>query len=224
MKKLVLTTTLLLAMPAYAGLNGADVTLRTILQDTSSSSPVITSLERTVTAGPGVEYPRVAITTRQLIPEHSTPTQFITNLLSPATGGQSEFAPNLVNAAIDITNDHITIDFANSTPFARLGAGFQNTIVFQFDSETARSIAAAEIDNSMTTLGLQPSDVRLVGNELLIDVENLQFNSSTSARVNLAIEQGPVSPAPEPETYAMMLAGLTLIGWIGIKRSRRGLS
>lgn len=222
MKKLVLTTTLLLTMPAYAGLNGADVTLRTILQDTSSSSPVITSLERTVTAG--VEYPHVAIMTRQLIPENSNPTQFIMNLLSPAIGGQSGFAPNLVNAAIDIANDHITIDFANSTPFAQLGAGFQNSIVFQFDSETARSIATAEIDNSATTLGLQPSDVRLVGNELLINVENLRFNPSTSARVNLVIEQGPVSPAPEPETYAMMLAGLTLIGWIGIKRSRHGLS
>lgn len=224
MKNLVLTTTLLLTMPAYAGLNGADVTLRTVLQDTSSSSPVITSIERTVTAGPGVEYPQVAITTRKLIPEHASPTQFIMNLLNPATGGQSEFAPNLVNAAIDIANDHITIDFANSTPLARLGAGFQNTIIFQFDSETARSIAAAEIDNSMTTLGLQPSDVRLEGDELLINVENLQFNPSTSARVNLAIEEGPVSPAPEPATYAMMLAGLTLIGWIGTRRSRRGLS
>ena len=213
-------------MPAYAGLNGSDVTLRTILQDTSSSSPVITSLERTVTAGLGVEYPHVAIMTRQLIPEHSSPTQFIMNLINPATGVQSESesAPNLVNAAIDIANDHITIDFANSTPFARVSAGFQNTIVFQFDSETARSIAAAEIDNSATTPGLQPSDVRLMGDELLINVENLRFNPSTSARVNLAIEEGPVSPAPEPATYAMMLAGLTLIGWIGTRRSRRGLS
>ena len=102
--------------------------------------------------------------------------------------------------------------------------GSRIQLFFQFDRETARSIAAAEIDNSGTTLGLQPSDVRLVGDELLINVENLQFNPSTSARVNLAIEQGPLSPAPEPETYAMMLAGLTLIGWIGTRRSRRELS
>jgi hypothetical protein len=224
MKKLVLTTTLLLTTPVYAGLEGAEVTLRTIAQDTSSSSPVITSLERTVRAGPGVEYPHVGIMTRQLIPEHSSPTQFIMNLLNPATGAQAGFVPYLVDAAIDIANDHITIDFANLTPSARFGGGFQNKIVFQFDSDTARSIAVAEIDNSVTTLGLQPSDVRLVGDELFINVENLQFNPSTSARVKLAVEEGPVSPAPEPATYAMMLAGLTLIGWIGTRRSRRELS
>lgn len=223
MKKFVLTTTLLLTTPVYAGLDGAEVTLRTIVQDTSSS-PVITSLERTVTAGPGVEYPHVAIMTRKPVPEHSGPTQFIMNLVKPATGAQSKFLPNLADAAIDIANDHITIDFANSTPSAGSGAGFLNTIVFQFDSDTARSIAAAEIDNSVTTLGLQPSNVRLVGDELVINVENLQFDSSTFARVNLAVEEGPLSPAPEPATYAMMLAGLTLIGWVGTRRSRRELS
>jgi hypothetical protein len=26
-------------------------------------------------------------------------------------------------------------------------------------------------------------------------------------------EQAPVSPVPEPETYAMMAAGLALLGW-----------
>jgi hypothetical protein len=30
-------------------------------------------------------------------------------------------------------------------------------------------------------------------------------------------EQAPVSPVPEPETYAMMAAGLALLGW----RARR---
>jgi hypothetical protein len=162
--------------------------------------------------------------THKLIPVQSGPTQFIMNLLNPAAGAQSKYLPNLVDAAIDIANDHITIDLANSTPSAGFGAGFQNKIVFQFDSNTARSIAAAEIDNSVTTLGLQPSSVRLVGDELVINVENLQFDSSTFARVNLAVEEGPLSPAPEPATYAMMLAGLTLIGWIGTRRSRRELS
>ena len=208
MKKLVLTTTLLLTMPAYAGLNGAEVTLRTVVQDTSSSSPAITSLEKTVTIGPGIEYPHVA------------------NLFNAgaATEARPGVMPNLVDVAINIANDYITIDFANSAPFSHFGSGFQNTYVFQFDPDIARSIAAAKIDNSVTTLGLQSSDVRLVGNELLINAENLQFNPSTFARVNLAIEEGPVSPAPEPATYAMMLAGLTLIGWIGTRRSRRGLS
>lgn len=202
MKKLVLTTTLLLTMPAYAGLDGAEVTLRTIVQDTPSSPPIITSVERPVMAGPGIEYLHVA------------------DLFNPITEAQPGFVPNLVDVAIDIANDHINIDFKNSAPFAQFGAGFQNTYIFRFDSEIARSIAAAEIDNSVTTLGLQPSDVHLAGDELFINVENLKFNPSTFARVNLLVEEGPLSPAPEPETYAMMLAGLVLIGWAGIRRRR----
>lgn len=206
MKKLVLTATLLLAMPAYAGLNGTEVTLRTIVQDKPSNPPIITSHERTVTAGSGVEYPHVA------------------DLFNSVTEARPGFVPNLVDVAFDIANDHIDIDFKNSGPFARFGAGFQNTYILRFDSETARRIAAAEIDNSVTTLGLQQSDVRLVGDELLINVENLQFHPSTFARVNLVLEEGPLSPAPEPATYAMLLAGLTLIGWIGVRRERGGLS
>jgi hypothetical protein len=40
----------------------------------------------------------------------------------------------------------------------------------------------------------------------------------------LAVRPGDVSPAPEPETYAMMLAGLALIGAIGRRRSRNAAS
>lgn len=32
---------------------------------------------------------------------------------------------------------------------------------------------------------------------------------------------GPVAPIPEPQTYALMLAGLSMVAWLGRRRSRR---
>ncbi|WP_025039884.1 PEP-CTERM sorting domain-containing protein [Nitrosospira briensis] len=197
MKKLVLTAALLLSMPTYAGINGTEVSLQTLAQATSSSTPVVTSFANTKVIGSGVEYPDVA------------------DLFNPATEVQSGFAHNLVDVAIDIASDHITMDFHNSAPFTRFASAFENTYVFRFDSAAAADIIGAKIDNNVTTLGLQPSDVRFVGNELFINVEGLAFNPSTVARVNLL-----ALPVPEPATYAMMLAGLMLVGWASA-RSRR---
>jgi hypothetical protein len=197
MKKLVLTAALLLSMPAYAGLDGTEVSLRTLAQATPSSTPVITSFEHVMKVGSGVEYPDVA------------------DLFNPATQGPSGFAHSLVNVAIDVASDHITIDFHNSAPFTRFASAFENTYVFHFDGAAAGNIKGAQIDDSVTTLGLQPSDVRFAGNELFINVEGLAFNPSTVARVNLL-----ALPVPEPTTYAMMLAGLMLVGWASA-RSRK---
>lgn len=38
---------------------------------------------------------------------------------------------------------------------------------------------------------------------------------------DFCVETGPVSPVPEPETYAMMLAGLGFIGVIARRRNKR---
>lgn len=192
--KIVIIAALLLNTSAYAGLNGTELSLRTLSQGTPSSTPFITSFERIVTVGPGVEYPDVA------------------SLFNPATGVPPGFAHSLVNTAIDVGNDYIEIDFDNagSSTFA---TGFENTYIFRFDSSAIVDIKGAEIDSAVTTLGLQPSDIRFIGNELFINVESLPFDPSTFARVNLVVEGGPL-PIPEPETYAMFLAGLGLMGFM----------
>ena len=202
MKKFVLTAALLLSVPAYAGLNGTEVSYRTLAQATPTSTPFITSFERTVVVGSGIEYPNVA------------------SLFNPATEVPPGFAHSLVDVAIDVGNDYITIDFDNSAPFTRFASGFENTSVFRFDSAAMVDITGAQIDNSVTTLGLEPSDIRFTGNELFINVESLPFNPSTFARINLLVEGGPTLPVPEPATYAMMLGGLLLVGWAGVKRRR----
>jgi len=194
MKIITIISALLLNTSAFAGLTGTELSLRTLSQGTPSSTPFITSFERTVTVGPAVEYPDVA------------------SLFNPATGVPPGFAHSLVNTAIDVGNDYIEIDFDNagSNIFA---TGFENTYVFRFDSSAIVDIKGAEIDSAVTTLGLQPSDIRFVGNELFINVESLSFDPSTFARVNLVVQGGPL-PIPEPETYAMFLAGLGLLGFI----------
>ena len=35
------------------------------------------------------------------------------------------------------------------------------------------------------------------------------------------IQVAAIAAVPEPESYAMMLAGLGLIGWVGLRRSRQ---
>jgi len=192
MKQIIIAAALLLSTSAFAGLTGTELSLRTLAQATSSSTPFTTSFERTVVVGSTVEYPNVE------------------SLFNPATGVPPGFAHSLVNTAIDVGDDYVEIDFDNAG-FHTFASGFENTYVFRFDSAAIVDIKGAEIDSAVTTLGLRPSDVRFSGNELFINVESLPFNPSTFARVNLVVQGGPL-PIPEPETYAMFLAGLGLMG------------
>lgn len=194
MKQIIIAAALLLSTSAFAGLTGTELSLRTLAQATPSSTPFITSFERTVVVGPAVEYPDVA------------------SLFNPDTGVPPGFAHSLVNTAIDVGNDYVEIDFDNAG-FNTFASGFENTYVFRFDSAAIVDIQGAEIDSTVTTLGLEPSDIRFIGNELFINVEGLSFNPSTFSRVNLVVQGGP-PPIPEPETYAMFLAGLGLMGFV----------
>ena len=96
MKRIIMAAALLLSTPASAGLTGTELSLRTLAQATSSSTPFITSFERTVIVSSAVEYPDVA------------------SLFNPATGVPPGFARSLVNIAIDVGNDYIEIDFDNA--------------------------------------------------------------------------------------------------------------
>ena len=49
---------------------------------------------------------------------------------------------------------------------------------------------------------------------------NPSVDSFLSIRNLTLADAGPVSPVPEPETYAMLLAGLGVMGWVGRRRSQ----
>ena len=164
----------LFSLSAEAELIGTKLSLWTVAQASSASEPVITSFERSVIVdGVIVEFPDVA------------------SLFNPSTESIPGFARSLVDIAIDVGDDFIELDFANSAPDTRFASGFKNTYVFKFDSLASVNIIGAEIDATVTTLGLKSSDIRFTGNELFVNVESLTFTPETFARINLLVENSP---------------------------------
>jgi len=181
LKRFLLAGAVIAPIPVHAGLVGTEVSMHTLAQSTPSSTPFITSFERSVIVSATiVEYPDVA------------------SLFNPGSPVPPGFASSLVDVAIDVGDDYISIDFDNAAPFTRYATGYENTYVFTFDSPTIADITGAEIDTAVTSLGLSPSDVRFSGNQLFINVESLSFNSSTFARINLVVQGGHL-PFPNPK-------------------------
>jgi hypothetical protein len=181
---------------ANAGLIGTDLTLSTLAQSTSTSTPITTSFPNVVrVSGTSVEYPNVSS---------------LYSGTTPPVG----FANSLVNTAIDVGDNFIEIDFDNVGSSRTFASGFQNTYVFQFDSAVAATFVSANI-NPATTLGLTASDVTFAGNRLFVNVESLSFNPLTFVRIDLGVLGGPsfVPPpagVPLPGT-ALLLAGGFLV-------------
>jgi len=50
---------------------------------------------------------------------------------------------------------------------------------------------------------------------------NIQISVNSAANGNATLELKALHPVPEPESYAMLLAGLGLMGAIVRRRSRR---
>ncbi len=190
----------MLCQTAEAGLIGTQLSLRTLAQATPSSPPFTTSFPNTVTvSATSVEYPDIA------------------SLFDPSTGVPPGFARSLVNTAIDVGDNYVEIDFDNSAPFTQFASAFQNTYIFRFDSSAVVRITGAAIDSSVTTLGLDASDVSFIGNELFVNVEGLPFNPSSFARINLVSQADP-QPTPLPGSGWLLGVGLLAVGRSALRR------
>lgn len=195
MKKEALATLLLSAVTStsQAALLGSELSLETIYQSTSSSQVyTIGYLTIATVTEPGVEF---------------------TSLQALETSGST-----LYDVSINVGDDFIEIDFDNTQPYSRFGSALMNGYVLTFDSAVAVNFTDAIIDTSVTTLGLAESDVTFLGNQLMINVEGLSFNTSTFARINLSTEGG-VSAVPVPAAF--WLFGSGLIALAGIRRSKK---
>ncbi|GFO76844.1 hypothetical protein BPLS_P4889 [Bathymodiolus platifrons methanotrophic gill symbiont] len=138
---------------------GTEITLKVIYQPYPSSAiGTISSINLETVIDPGHEFPRI-------------------NELDI-------YNYSLVNVSIDVGDDYIEIGFRNASS-GRFSRAVENTYVLEFDKMASGKIGSATIDRSVTTLDLSDSDVRLVDNELFINVESLPFNPSSFVRINI---------------------------------------
>ncbi|WP_146746327.1 VPLPA-CTERM sorting domain-containing protein [Rhodovulum viride] len=179
------------AFSATISLVGTELKLDVILQATPTSpTSTFTATVSAIVSETAVEYPNV--------------NDFgITNTSVPGFPRPITTVP----VAIDAGADFITIDFDNTAPFNQFAPAFQNTYVFTFADTVAPLITSAEIDTTVTTLGLAPEDITFSGNKLFANVESLYFDTSSFVRINLTAEAG-VAPVPLPAGLPLMLSGL----------------
>lgn len=139
------------------------LSLEAIYQHTSTSPIEKISIPKTVTISePAIEFPSVAKLE-------------IDNLV---------YDFNLIDVSINAANNFIEIDFDNVSSQGGFSPAYENTYVFTFHRTPPLVITGANID-ATTTLGLSNSDVTFSANQLRINVENLPFNPTTYARINL---------------------------------------
>lgn len=189
------------AHSADFSLVGSELRLRVDAQAIPTSPLAVTSFPvSAIVSESAVEFPDVA------------------SLFDPTAPNPIGF-DGLVDVAIDAGADYLEIDFDNAGSRGYATA-FQNTYVFTFADAVALQITEATID-PLTTLGLTPDRVTFVDNELFVNVQSLDFNPSSFARINLS---GTLTPSPDPDPVSLpepstlaFLAGAALLG-IGFTR------
>lgn len=188
------------AFAATFSLVGTELKLDGLLQATPTSpTSTFTATVSAIVSETAVEYPNV--------------NDFgITNTSVPGFPAPITTVP----VAIDAGADFLTIDFDN-TSLSSFVPAFQNTYIFTFADIVAPLITEAEIDTSVTTLGLTPDDITFSGNQLFVNAESLSFNTSTFARINLTAEAG-VAHIPLPAGLPLMVSGLIGIGLLARRK------
>ncbi|GFO71288.1 hypothetical protein BJAS_P0662 [Bathymodiolus japonicus methanotrophic gill symbiont] len=143
---------------------GTEIDLKVIFQPSQSINPRILTYYTTANVvEPGIDFPSIA------------------DLCIEGNG------LSLANVAINVGVDLIEIDFSNVSA-GQFTSGIENTYLLELkDVIESGKITSATIDRSVTTLGLEDSDVRFVGDKLSINVEGLSFNSTSFVRINLGI-------------------------------------
>ena len=109
---------------------------------------------------------------------------------------------------VDISDTGLTLHFV-------YGANYGSLPFFGYEFKDYTSAFGGnhyQLDTAATTVpGFTASDVQLAGNLLTLNMAGLTVNGG---------ETIVLRTVPEPETYALMLGGLGLVGWLA-RRPRR---
>jgi len=145
-------------------------------------------------------------------PDKNTPveTYFNGNFV---VGPGFELLPDLsigADAALDVSDTQITLVFAASF------AGGGSVGVFDRISDVfgqVRPFTSFTVNPSTTVVGFDQSRLSFDENNLFIDYTGLSYTTGQKLVFDVA-----AVPVPEPETYALMLAGLAAVGAVARRR------
>jgi hypothetical protein len=137
----------------------------------------------------------------------------VTNALTATVGPGTEFplgsftslssglAP--LPVAIDVGSAYIEWNYSGGG--AAAPGGF-NGYVFTFAN--APTITGARLDPAST---YAPA-ITFTGNQVFVNEAGLNIGATSMAMIDLTTAGTPTPPVPEPETYALLLAGLGILG------------
>ncbi|MEM9927933.1 MAG: SdrD B-like domain-containing protein, partial [Cyanobacteria bacterium P01_D01_bin.50] len=100
-------------------------------------------------------------------------------------GDQLLSGGNRVDIRIDFSANSILFDFSESSPYTRTSSGTFNGYVFTDVSGTIPEISNVTIDETITNLGLDSSDITFTEDSIEVNVEGLSFNTDTIAKLDV---------------------------------------
>lgn len=135
-------------------------------------------------------------------------------------GNSIEFSPEgsyggyyAIAVDIDISNDIIYFDYSDAGSGWFAGGTF-NGYVFTDLNDSITDIIDVQIDEAITTIGIDSSRIFFNENQIIVNVEDLYHNSSS--RISLDVDFAPV-----PVPGAVWLLGSGLLGLVGLKRRNK---
>ncbi len=138
------------------------------------------------------------------------------NFTFASPGSLLQLTQLILDGSTGLTVFDRTFGNATGTPGSALG------LDFSFAASTCGSCVANATYSGLTSIGAAPA----VGD--LWQILTVDFVNSTGPRTNWSFVQDTdndsrfVPGIPEPETYALMLGGLGLMGWLGRRRKQQG--